>query len=209
MKTPCADIAFAKMQDIHSDFNQGVYEMSDSCMEMYDELSNLISQDNAIKSFSVLEILKKYSSSISVFDMMDFSSQVIKENRYVQENYRKDSEKSYIESFLLRIKDISNDNNSYTQDIDKESFSEAIKILRLHYKTGIRESKPKVLLIFEISSIYTTFILEEPIHPVGTPFPGSLKVEEKNGAFLCPVKDANIDTPNAVCNICLAEQLDF
>ncbi|MBR0371534.1 MAG: DUF2115 family protein [Methanobrevibacter sp.] len=101
--------------------------MSDSCMEMYDELSNLISQDNAIKSFSVLEILKKYSSNISVFDMMDFSSQVIKENRYVQESYRKDSEKSYIESFLLRIKDISNDNNSYTHDIDKKSFSEAIK----------------------------------------------------------------------------------
>ena len=23
------------------------------------------------------------------------------------------------------------------------------------------------------------------------------------------VRDANIDTPNAVCNICLAEQLDF
>ena len=40
-------------------------------------------------------------------------------------------------------------------------------------------------------------------------FPGSLKVEEKDGKFYCPVRDANIDTPNAVCNICLAEQLDF
>lgn len=209
MKTPCAGIAFAKMQDIHSDSKWGACEMSDSCMEMYDELSNLISQDKVIKSFSVLGILKKYSSNISVFDMMDFTSRIIKENRYVQENYRKNSEKSYIESFLLRINDISNDNNSYTHDINKESFSKAIETLKTHYETGILESKPKTLLIFEIASIYTTFILEEPIHPVGTPFPGSLKVEEKNGTFLCPVKDANIDTPNAVCNICLAEQLDF
>ncbi|MBR6024792.1 MAG: DUF2115 domain-containing protein [Methanobrevibacter sp.] len=183
--------------------------MTDEYIEMYDELSNLISKDKSIKAFSVLEILKKYSSDISVFDMMEFTSQVIKENQYVQENYRKDSEKSYIESFLMRIKDISNDSNSYNHDIDKKSFSEAIEILRTHYETAIHDSKPKVALIFEIASIYTTFILEEPIHPVGTPFPGSLKVEEKNGTFLCPVKDANIDTPNAVCNICLSEQLDF
>ena len=71
------------------------------------------------------------------------------------------------------------------------------------------ESKSKFPLIAIMASIYTTFILEEPIHQVGTPFPGSLKVEKKGDVFLCPVKDANIDTPNAVCNICLAEQLDF
>ncbi len=32
---------------------------------------------------------------------------------------------------------------------------------------------------------------------------------DRLGKFYCPVRDANIDTPNAVCNICLAEQLDF
>lgn len=101
--------------------------MTDENLEMYDELSNLISKDKSIKTFSVLEILKKYLSDISVFDMMDFTSQVIKENRYVQENYRKDSEKSYIESFLMHIKDISKDSNSYNHDIDKKLFSEAMK----------------------------------------------------------------------------------
>lgn len=44
--------------------------MTDEYIEMYDELSNLISKDKSIKAFSVLEILKKYSSDISVFDMM-------------------------------------------------------------------------------------------------------------------------------------------
>ena len=57
----------------------------------------------------------------------------------------------------------------------------------LEYQT--RQSKSKFPLVAIMASIYTTFILEEPIHPVGTPFPGSLKVEKKGDVFLCPVKD--------------------
>ena len=183
--------------------------MTDECIEMYGELSSLITSDNMITGSDVLEILKRYSSTISVFDMMEFTSQVIEENKYVQESYRENSQKSYIESFLFRAKNISNDKNDYGHNIDRESFGDAIEILKTHYKTGTQENKSKTPLIFEIASIYATFILQEPIHPVGTPFPGSLKVEKENDKFLCPVKDANIDTPNAVCNICLAEQLDF
>lgn len=183
--------------------------MSEKDLEMYDEFLNLLSEGDALTGNCILEILKKYSSTISVFDMMDFTSQVIEENKHVQASYRNDSQKSYIESFLMRIKNISNDNGNYSQNIDRKSFGEAIEILETHNEAGTRDKKTKVPLIFEIASIYATFILEEPIHPVGTPFPGSLKVEKENGEFLCPVKEANIDTPNAVCNICLAKQLDF
>ncbi|MBQ8018148.1 MAG: DUF2115 domain-containing protein [Methanobrevibacter sp.] len=183
--------------------------MADEYLEMYDELSNLITDNNPITGNCVLEILKKYSSTISVFDMMEFTSHVMEENKYVQESYREEGQKSYIESFLLRIKDIMNDNNDYGEKIDQDPFGDAVETLKNHYQTGIHNSKPKPLLIFEIASIYSTFILKEPIHKVGTVFPGSLKVEKENDKFLCPVKDANIDTPNAVCNICLAEQLDF
>ena len=183
--------------------------MDGEYLKMYGELSNLITNDNTPRSRDVLEILKKYSSSISVFDMMEFTSQVIKENQYVQESYREDSQKSYIESFLFRVKDLLNDNKDYDDIIDIESFSDAVEILKKHYETGTKDTKSKNLLIYEIASIYATFILKEPIHPVGTPFPGSLKVEKENNEFLCPVKEANIGTPNAVCNICLAKQLDF
>ena len=64
----------------------------------------------------------------------------------------------------------------------------------------------KFPLIYIIVALYTTFILEEPIHPVGSEFPGSLKVEEKNGEYYCPVKDKQKDNENAICNLCLAEQ---
>ena len=181
--------------------------MKDNYIKMYDELLNLVSIGNAITGNCVLEILKKYSSTISVFDMMEFTSQVIKENRYVQESYREDSQKSYIESFLLRVREISKDKKDYRQIINSQSLSEAIEVIKARFEEGDDESK--VSLIFYMSSIYATFILEESIHPVGTPFPGSLKVELENGTFYCPVKEANMDTPNAVCRMCLAEQLDF
>ena len=95
--------------------------MANESLNLYEDLSELISNKKSITGNSVLEVLKKYSSMISVFDMMEFSSQVIKENRYVQESYREDSQKSYIESFLLRVKEISKDENDYRQIIDSKS----------------------------------------------------------------------------------------
>ena len=64
----------------------------------------------------------------------------------------------------------------------------------------------KFPLIYVITALYTTFILEEPIHPVGSEFPGNLSVEEIDGEYFCPVKDNQKDNPNAICHLCLAEQ---
>lgn len=209
MKIPYAVIAFVKMQVFHLDFNiERSFIMDNESLELCDELLK-IAHEEKITGNSVLEILKKYCSTISVFDMMTVSAEIIEENKYVQANYREDSQKSYVETFILRVKEILADNNNYTKRIDKKEFTDAIKTLMSNRENQTENSKSKFPLIGCIASIYTTFLLEEPIHKVGTLFPGSLKVEEKDGKFYCPVRDANIDTPNAVCNICLAEQLDF
>ncbi|WP_405285810.1 DUF2115 family protein [Methanobrevibacter sp.] len=182
--------------------------MDNESLELCDELLKIAHKEK-ITGNSVLEILKKYCSTITVFDMMTVSAEIIEENKYVQANYREDSQKSYVETFILRVREILADNNDYTKRIDKKEFVDAIKTLMSNRENQTEKSKSKFPLIGCIASIYTTFLLEEPIHKVGTLFPGSLKVEEKDGKFYCPVRDANIDTPNAVCNICLAEQLDF
>ena len=197
------------MQVFHLDFNiEGSFIMNNESLELCDELLK-IAHEEKITGNSVLEILKKYCSTITVFDMMTVSAEIIEENKYVQANYREDSQKSYVETFILRVREILADNNDYTKRIDKKEFADAIKTLMSNRENQTEKSKSKFPLIGCIASIYTTFLLEEPIHKVGTLFPGSLKVEEKDGKFYCPVRDANIDTPNAVCNICLAEQLDF
>ena len=209
MKIHYAVIAFVKMQVFHLDFNiEGSFIMDNESLELCDELLKIAHKEK-ITGNSVLEILKKYCSTITVFDMMTVSAEIIEENKYVQANYREDSQKSYVETFILRVREILADNNDYTKRIDKKEFVDAIKTLMSNRENQTEKSKSKFPLIGCIASIYTTFLLEEPIHKVGTLFPGSLKVEEKDGKFYCPVRDANIDTPNAVCNICLAEQLDF
>lgn len=151
MKTPYADIVFVKMQVIHLDSNfkqiWGII-MSNESLEMCDEFANLISNEENILGTSVFEILKKYSSTISVFDMMTFSTHIIEENKYVQESYRKDSQKSYIESFLLRVKNISNDKSDYSKSIDKKAFSDAITPLKSTYSNEPPEAKN--LLIFKL-----------------------------------------------------------
>lgn len=178
-------------------------------MEMYDDFADVVSDEKKVSPNGILDVLKKYSTTISVFDLMEVNAEMIEESKYVQENYKHKSHAVYVKYFLGRLKDVNADTNFYTHEVDKEEFIDAVATLKSYHVNESITSKTKFPLIYGIISIYTTFILEEPIHPVGTPFPGSLKVEEKDGVYYCPVKDANLESPNAVCKMCIAEQLDF
>ena len=180
--------------------------MNDS-VNMYDDFLIVISNEEIISTESVLDILKEYAGTISVFDLMAVNAEMIEEIKYVQDNYKQKSHGVYVKYFLGRIKDVHSDNNRYEHGIGKEEFIDAVSTLKSYHINESVTSKTKFPLIYGIISVYTTFILEEPIHPVGTPFPGSLYVEEKDGKFYCPVKDANLESPNAVCKMCIAEQL--
>ena len=70
--------------------------MDDEYLKMCDDFLGIISKHEDITGNLVVDMLKKYASTISVFDMMSASAEIIEENKYVQESYRKDSEKSYV-----------------------------------------------------------------------------------------------------------------
>lgn len=178
-------------------------------MSIYDDFSDISTKENCISKMGLLDILKKYSQTISVFDLMRITGEMIEDSKYVQKSYQKKSHEVYVRYFLMRISDIKSDETQYSGDIDKNDFIESIARLKSYQKEESKTYTSKFPLIYSIISLYTTYILEEPIHPVGTPFPGSLKVEEKDGIYYCPVKDANLESPNAVCKICVAEQLEF
>ena len=57
--------------------------MNDS-LNMYDDFSNVVSNEESISTNSVLDILKEYSSNISVFDLMAVNAEMIEESIYVQ-----------------------------------------------------------------------------------------------------------------------------
>lgn len=172
------------------------------------ELKQLSPQDKITKK-ELMQILKKYASIISVYDLMMATAYMRKDGEFIHANYREKYLEIYIKYFIMRMKEVlENDDYETSASIDKQAFDESFPMLeRTFEKERISNSKEdKFPLIYVITSLYTTFILEEPIHPVGSEFPGSLKVEERNGKFLCPVKDNQKDNVNAICHLCLAEQ---
>ncbi|MCK9299416.1 MAG: DUF2115 domain-containing protein [Methanoculleus sp.] len=69
-----------------------------------------------------------------------------------------------------------------------------------------REKDPKHLYLKYLLSAFTMFVVEEPAHPVGTPFPGGQIVDEWEGTYLCPVRDMADDVAFALCPYCPAVQ---
>lgn len=167
-----------------------------------------LSQKDQITTEELMGILQKYAATISVYDLMIASAHMRKDGEYVQANYREKYLEIYVKYFIMRMKEVLNNNDFDNTAIDKKAFDESFPMLKRTFeKERLSDSKDdKFPLIYVITSLYTTFILEEPIHPVGSEFPGSLKVEEKNGKYFCPVKENQKDNENAICHLCLAEQ---
>ncbi len=69
-----------------------------------------------------------------------------------------------------------------------------------------REKSPKYLYLKYLLAGFTMFVLAEPAHPIGTPFPGGQIVDEWEGVYLCPVRDMADDVPYALCPYCPATQ---
>lgn len=172
------------------------------------ELKELSSKDNITKD-ELMKILKKYARIISAYDLMLATARMRKEGEYVQTQYREKYLEIYIKYFIMRMKEVITNDDYVDSAIDKKSFDESFPMLERTFekeRLTYGDEDDKFPLIYVITSLYTTFILKEPIHPVGSEFPGSLKVEERKGKFFCPVKDNQKDNANAICHLCLAEQ---
>ena len=185
------------------------YNIITVCDMMFEKFDALIDEDDKISKDDLMIVLKEELSDVSVFDLMIISAEIIENNKYVQESYQEKSKKIYIDFFLNRVKEIRSNDTVYNDYFDRDCFVEKLKQLKDIYKHSSLDRKNKSPIINLVVSLYTTFVLDEPIHPIGTPFPGSLEVIMENGVYYCPVKEANMDTPNSVCRLCIAEQLDF
>lgn len=165
-----------------------------------------LSLKNAVTQDELMDILKKYAGIISVYDLMLASARMRKDGEFVHANYREKYLEIYIKYFLMRMKEVLHYEDYDDSAIDKTAFDESFPMLERTFEKERMAEDDKFPLIYVITALYTTFILKEPIHPVGSEFPGSLKVEERNGTYLCPVKENQKDNANAICHLCLAEQ---
>jgi hypothetical protein len=65
---------------------------------------------------------------------------------------------------------------------------------------------PVQTFFYFLMAAFSMFVLDRPGHPVGMPFPGGFRVEERDGQFFCPVRDKEKEVPFSICNFCPSYQ---
>jgi hypothetical protein len=65
---------------------------------------------------------------------------------------------------------------------------------------------PKNRLFYYLIAAFTMFVLEEPGHPVGMPFPGGFTVEKRGKDYYCLIRDKEKEVFYSICNFCPALQ---
>jgi uncharacterized protein (UPF0305 family) len=67
---------------------------------------------------------------------------------------------------------------------------------------------PKNRLFYYLIAAFTMFVLDEPGHPVGMPFPGGFSVENRGGKYYCLIRDKEKEVSWSICNFCPATQTE-
>lgn len=154
----------------------------------------------------LLKVLKKEASKLHITDIMKATTFLIEDAKYMQAGYREDYINRFTKAFFSRIRDIKDDKKEYKGFINGKKLQELLEVLNQQKEDAKDKSELCFLEVARIVSIYTTFILDMPIHPVGTLFPGGFKLRFKNGVYLCPVKERQMKTPSALCRFCVSKQ---
>lgn len=67
---------------------------------------------------------------------------------------------------------------------------------------------PKNRLFYYLVAAFTMFVLDEPGHPVGMPFPGGFSVEQRGRDYYCLIRDKEKEVVYSICNFCPALQTE-
>ncbi|MGB9980051.1 DUF2115 domain-containing protein [Methanobacterium sp.] len=159
-----------------------------------------------ISKKELMEVLKKETSRIHMHDIMLASTYIQEDAKYMQSGYRKEFVETFTKAFINRFKDIREDKKNYKGYINNKKLQEFLEVLDKQIKESNINQELYFLRLAKIVSIYTTFILDASIHPVGTSFPGGFKLKFVNNEYICPVKEKQMNTPGALCRFCVSKQ---
>ena len=130
-----------------------------------------------------LDLLNNYAETISVYDLIMITVHLRNDGEFISANYRDKYIKIYIENFILRIKEALTkqiqDNNEINIRCLRESFPQLQRCFEKESAKDFNTEYDKFPLMQVIIPLYTTFIVEESIHPVGSEFLGNMKIEKK------------------------------
>lgn len=67
---------------------------------------------------------------------------------------------------------------------------------------------PRNRLFYYLMAAFSMFVLDEPGHPVGMPFPGGFSVEKRPDGYYCLIRDREKEIFSSICNFCPAKQTE-
>ena len=153
------------------------------------------------------DVVKYEAKNIHIKDIMLASSFLREDAKYMPISYREDYIKRFSKAFFTRIKDIKEDKNNYPGLVNMNKLLEFLMVIDKQSSDAIGNNERCFVRIARIIATYTTFILEESIHPIGTKFPGGFVLhQDDEGHYLCPVKNRQLNNPSALCKFCVSVQ---
>jgi len=164
------------------------------------DLNQEISKDDLFK------ILKEEAKSIHIYDIMKGSNFLKEDVKFMPPREMEDIIARFTKALFVRIKDIKDDCSHYSGYVDSDKLKNFLNIQDENIQNSKNLDEKCFYRIAKVVSTYTAFVKEEPIHPVGTRFPGGFTLQLVDGVYLCPVKDKQKDTPSALCRFCVSVQ---
>ena len=101
------------------------------------DLKDLCESDSITKN-ELLDLLKRYVQTISVYDQMMTTARLRKDGEFITTNYRDKYLKIYIENFIMRIKEVLMKSITYDDEIDVKSIKESFHSSRDALKRKVR-----------------------------------------------------------------------
>ncbi len=158
------------------------------------------------------DILYREVSGYSLFDLQAMRGRVEQDLRSVPAGYRRRLYPRVMEQIFETHHALVSAVRRGGQDIQDEPLPEEFQeFSRMVERTCIagNEEEQHLELLYFLLAAFNLFVLDRPAHPVGTPFPGGLEVEVRDGEYLCPVREKADDVDNALCPYCPAKQSDI
>ena len=166
-----------------------------------------LNKKSEISKMELMGVVRQYVNMISSFDLAKLMSGMTLNTEYIPVDFFTKVHKVNVSFVLDMINSVKNTETVYKGNIDKDSLKYSVEFLKDKYKKGIHEDD--ILMFSIIGNLYHRFIVEKPIHPLNLPFPGNLKIIEKEGQYYCPARKNNLANPIAFCKVCLCRQLEF
>lgn len=182
--------------------------MDEKDLKVFAEFTNITSKAE------LAERLFNELAGYSVFDLQEISAHLTHEIDVLPSPYRERVRPYFLEQYFRRYGSIMamREQGAFTrlgQDIkDVGLFKDYCRTAAEFCPTQEdRENDTPFFghFYFAVSAFFM-FIVEEPGHPVGMPFPGGFAVKKREDGFYCPIRDKEKDVTYSICNFCPAKQ---